>query len=359
MNNEILRKIKKYLEMPTGYYITDNNMIGDAYGPMSAGRYCSIESFYKAHKEDIDNADALVQKFRDEEAYYNETFTPVNKKELQKYIKEKQERYSPGVSLTNIDTRLITDMSYLFDGLTTVGDISNWDVSHVTDMSYMFAKMSFSSDMSKWDVSNVTNMQGMFKMSCYTGNIGTWNVMKVTNMAYMFENAAFMNDISQWRICSVSNMTAMFKHATILGSISFWEIPDDATQDEMFEETNFIGAFGRYEYSPKPKTRKELDNILSYRLRMHYIMNGTEPKDCYLSDIDTSMITDMSYLFACKKNLHINISFWDVSNVTNFTEMFSNSDFNGNISKWEINENAVTDRMFENCPIKNEYKPKI
>jgi len=53
-----------------------------------------------------------------------------------------------------------------------------------------------------------------------------------------------------------------------------------------------------------------------------------------------------------------NISNWDVSNVTDMEGMFSNSVFNNNISKWKINFDCYTESMFENCPIRDEYKPK-
>ena len=38
--------------------------------------------------------------------------------------------------------------------------------------------------------------------------------------------------------------------------------------------------------------------------------------------------------------------------------MFENSAFNGDISKWKIKKNCKIMDMFENCPIKEEHKPK-
>ena len=41
--------------------------------------------------------------------------------------------------IANWDVSAITDMSFLFNGLTNFNtDISSWDTSSVTDMSYMF-----------------------------------------------------------------------------------------------------------------------------------------------------------------------------------------------------------------------------
>jgi hypothetical protein len=39
-------------------------------------------------------------------------------------------------------------------------------------------------------------------------------------------------------------------------------------------------------------------------------------------------------------------------------EMFYNSDFNGDISNWEINPKCETGYMFGLSKIKDEYKPK-
>ena len=52
------------------------------------------------------------------------------------------------------------------------------------------------------------------------------------------------------------------------------------------------------------------------------------------------------------------ISKWDVRNVTNMYQMFVNSFFDNDISKWQINNDCAVRYMFDNCPIRKEYKPK-
>ena len=39
--------------------------------------------------------------------------------------------------------------------------------------------------------------------------------------------------------------------------------------------------------------------------------------------------------------------------------MFSYSKFDSDISMWNINTKCDTDGMFDNCSIREEYKPKI
>ena len=54
-------------------------------------------------------------------------------------------------------------------------------------------------------------------------------------------------------------------------------------------------------------------------------LNG---KNCNLNHIDTSRITDMSWLFH-NKDCNVDISQWDVSNVIDMKGMFQKSTFNG------------------------------
>lgn len=74
-----------------------------------------------------------------------------------------------GVAPQYWDTSNVTDMSYLFWGLTIdneVWEVVDWDTSNVTNMSYMFSNCLFSKgDISGWDVSKVTNMERMFERS--------------------------------------------------------------------------------------------------------------------------------------------------------------------------------------------------
>ena len=101
---------------------------------------------------------------------------PKTKKELKEIIEERISKEGPNCDLNDIDTSLITDMSYLF------------------------ANKLFNCNISEWNTSNVVNMIGMFYKSNFNGNISKWNVSKVRSMGDMFAKSKFNQDISKWKI---------------------------------------------------------------------------------------------------------------------------------------------------------------
>ena len=57
---------------------------------------------------------------------------------------------------------------------------------------------------------------------------------------------------------------------------------------------------------------------------------------------------------------NIDISSWNVSNVTNMSHMFSECKaFNKDISSWNVSNVTNMYGMFNNCPIEEKYKPKF
>ena len=80
-------------------------------------------------------------------------------------------------------------------------------------------------------------------------------------------------------------------------------------------------------YKYFPQTKKELQDIILKRIKEDG--NGAD-----LNDIDVSEITDMSGLF-------------------------EGTDFNGDISSWDVSNVINMHNVFHNCPIEEKYKPKF
>ncbi|ARE60365.1 mucin-binding protein [Limosilactobacillus reuteri] len=151
--------------------------------------------------------------------------------------------------LSNLDTRNITDMSYLFNsskGLKTIGDLSQWDTSHVNKMGFMFSGTSMlqtAGSIGQWDTSNVTSMWGMFnESSINTKGIGQWNTSNVTDMSWMFQNYKGMwGELSSWDVSNVKDMHGMFAYPNQIdqmsnpGDLTKWRVANGANLNEMMD----------------------------------------------------------------------------------------------------------------------------
>ena len=102
----------------------------------------------------------------------------------------------------------------------------------------------------------------------------------------------------------------------------------------------------------KPKDRGNLKNLLKRMIEVR----GDEGD---FNDIDTSEIESMEVLFYYNNTFNGDISGWDVSSVKNMSFMFrKTTSFNQDISKWNI-QGVNVYNMFKDCPIQDEYKPKM
>ena len=111
-------------------------------------------------------------------------------------------------------------------------------------------------------------------------------------------------------------------------------------KDIILERLHINKDIGKqnHHYNYNPKTRIELKELIDKLIK-------ERGNDADLNDIDTSEITDMSYMFY-HSNFNGDISNWDVSNVENMCRMFSNSKFNGDISKWDVRNVTDMEYMF-------------
>ena len=124
-----------------------------------------------------------------------------------------------------------------------------------------------------------------------------------------------------------------------------------------------------YSHQFFPKNKDELRKLLEQLLE-------ERGPNANLNDIDTSEITDMSYLFSYLNPHNIDISNWDVGKVTDMSYMFCDcnkftgqglenwkpikckdmsfmfdgcSKFNSDLSSWNVSKVICMESMFENC----------
>ena len=116
------------------------------------------------------------------------------------------------------------------------------------------------------------------------------------------------------------------------------------------QEKLIIKKSNSYKYFPK--TKKELKDIIFKRIE-------AEGNEVDLNDIDVSEINDMSDLFG-GTNFNGDISGWDVSKVTDMSRMFFRCKyFNQDISSWDVSNVKYFIDIFYNCNIEKKYEPKF
>ena len=101
-------------------------------------------------------------------------------------------------------------------------------------------------------------------------------------------------------------------------------------------------------YNYFPKSKEELQDLLKQLIKER----GNEGD---FNDIDTSEITDMSYLFGTLEEFNGDISNWVVSNVTDMDSMFYGcQSFNQDISGWDVSNVIYMQYMFQGCESFNQ-----
>ncbi len=196
--------------------------------------------------------------------------------------------------IENFKTENVTNMGYIFSNTAlSVLNLSTWNTTQVTSMDSMFANMpnlTKIQGIENFKTENVTNMHGMFyntKLS--TLNLNKWNVSKVTDMSYMFCLSTLVTlDLREWDTSQVTNMDRMFA-----------SIPN-LTEIKGIEEF---------------KTSKVTN--------MSYMFYNTKLSTLNLNKWNVSKVTDMSYMFCLSTLVTLDLREWDTSQVTNMDRMFA------------------------------------
>jgi surface protein len=311
------------------------------------------------------------------------------------------------------DVSSVTGMWNMFQNAHSFNqDISSWDISSATDISGMFADAhSFNQDISSWNVSSITEIQNMFEDAhSFNQDISIWDVSSVREIQNMFRNAhSFNQDISSWDVSSVLDFQEMFRNANSLSDENKCAIHTSFSSNENWSSDNsgydwtenqgcdgvcFSGLadddcgvcdgggsddLGCGCFEPGPSG---CDNTCGSTLELdecgecggsgpdqHFTCSGFKPEtkdalqtavDLWVSDNaialasygeindwDVSLMTDLTELF-WYLDFDSNISSWDVSNVTSMKKLFYyNESFNQDISSWDVSNVTDMSNMFK------------
>ncbi|EQB7981710.1 BspA family leucine-rich repeat surface protein, partial [Enterococcus hirae] len=277
--------------------------------------------------------------------------------------------------LSQLDTSNVTDMSYMFFGMSSVTslDVSSFDTSNVTTMSYMFYGMSSVTglDVSNFDTSNVTTMGYMFKgMGSVTSlDLSNFDTSNVTDMTDMFFGTSLkkliLGDTFKF-VAGKGALTSAWKREDgkgkaytaadfmknygtgdlTAGTYVSVEIGTWGTSPYNFDETTGTltieaGELSGFVESPWSENKKVDATaikkiVLSGKVvapeNSFLLFSGNTSADKPtnvteiegLSQLDTSNVTDMSKMFKGMSSItSLDVSGFDTSKVTNMQHMFS------------------------------------
>ncbi|MCZ9980446.1 BspA family leucine-rich repeat surface protein [Brachyspira hyodysenteriae] len=237
-------------------------------------------------------------------------YKPATKEELKNLV------FTDSVKLSDIDTSLITDMSYLFykSERKDFEGIEDWDTSHVEDMSFMFFwAIEFNRTLNSWNVSNVRNMSGMFQAAMkFNQPLYKWNTSNVKTMSFMFNYAkSFNQNINNWNVSKVEDLSYMFCECEVFNQpLNDWDVSNVKTMEGTF--------------------------------RRAYKFNQA------LYKWNTSKVENMHEMFVQCKDFNQPLNSWNVSNVKNMEAMFCDTvSFNKPLDKWNTKNLKKIDSMFK------------
>ncbi len=191
------------------------------------------------------------------------------------------------------------------------GTIENWDTRLITDMSQLFEDDdTFNLDLTGWNVANVQNMSEMFKNCAEFNQKLEWDVTACLNMESMFHGCSKLVEQKFSNSNGVTNFSNMFRNCVVLKKAEL----DCSAGTDLYEM--FLNAGSA--------------------------LTGTDSLEVSLNNTDNA--TNMSYMFSTSKfNQNLSTVGITFDKVINMSHMFySCSSFNNGGTNLTINAPLAT-----------------
>ena len=278
---------------------------------------------------------------------------PETKEELQKLCNDLT------VNLGDIDTSKITDMSELFykSERKDFSGIETWDVSNVTDMSSMFAESQFNGDISNWNFSNVTDMRGMFYKTAFNGDINNeqTEIFSIKHIPETKEElqklcddlTVNLRDIDTTKITDMSELFLDSLRNENFYGIETWDVSNVTDMSHMFQRCKVENVdFSHWNTS-------KVEN-------MKCMFCEAKLSNVNLSNFDTSNVKEFLACFQdCYFENDPQISTWNVESAECLADMFLDSNFRWDLSKWYLQTNSDTYQMTYGSDMTDEQLPFV
>ena len=279
----------------------------------------------------------------------------------------------------------------MFDGCSNLTTLINFDKlypSESNNFSRMFYYCTLLTDISQlqnWNVSNGTEFDWMFRDCTSLTDISplkNWNVSNGTKFYSMFQNCNNLYDatcLNNWNVKDSANKSSMFKttYGTIKNTLVFNENEVDGI---LYSDGELV--LSHFKVKPTKETLYKYGQVTDYndawsnwytndhkQVITVKILDDIKPKTCrYMFDgclnlttlinfdkLYTSEVNNFNYMF---RNTQISdlsqLKNWNVSNGTDFSDMFSKCSKLTDISplkNWNISDSATKTDMFANTKV--------
>ena len=253
----------------------------------------------------------------------------------------------------------IEDFSSLFQARFSFNqDISHWDTASATTMREMFRSATvFNQNISNWDVSNVVNMRQMFREARDFNNpIGNWDVSNVRNMYEMFLQANdFNQNIGTWTTSSVTNIQRMFRRARAFNNgeapgnsnrpLNWFTGGVNSLEQVFWEADSFNQDIGGW----------DVTQVTDFTNLFYLAVRFNRPLDTWIINNTPGVNVRMREMFNRASAFNQDISSWDTSRVNNMREMFRlATSFNQDIGDWDTSNVTTMFNMFQSATVFNQ-----
>ncbi|WP_336609176.1 BspA family leucine-rich repeat surface protein, partial [Campylobacter sp. RM12635] len=165
-----------------------------------------IESWNNINSYTFNNSkasDELLKTLNIEVCKKNFKYIPATKEELKELVKYEN------IYLGDIDTSLITDMSYLFykTNRKDFSGINEWNTSSVINMAGMFYGCIYFNESLSFDTSNVRDMSTMFCGCAKFNHKLNFDTKKVKYFSSMFDNCSSCTQTYEFNCNSVRDLS--------------------------------------------------------------------------------------------------------------------------------------------------------
>ena len=127
-----------------------------------------------------------------------------------------------------------TDMSYMFDGCSSLQSVPAFNTAAVTNMSYMFYNCYSLQSVPAFNTAAVTNMSNMFYGCSSLQSVPAFNTAAVTNMVSMFYGCYSLQSVPAFNTAAVTTTSYMFYNCYSLKSVPAFNTAAVTNMSSMF-----------------------------------------------------------------------------------------------------------------------------